>query len=661
MEERAKTILNNLAYNCEFGILVGDKESLSHLLDGVIREKDVIYSEILDKGKRIIVRSGEKQIIPYKEYTCSVVSKQIVHIEDELFMDKELKPDQDEVIGYVRLFVSLSGLLDKTIQIKKTIFSILIIIILISILTAFLGTKFLISRPLEPLLAGTKKISSGDLSHRVKMISKDEIGDLAVSFNNMIEDLEKSRNTILTAKDYTDNIIKSMIDILIVIDPDGIIKTINIAALNLLGYEEKEIINKPMSILFEKESSKKTSNIIFNDKAMKELIKNGSISNYEIECLTKSGKKIQVIINGSVLYDQLERITGIVCIFRDITVLKRAEQAVRDSEQKLRAIIEHTEDVIFIKDARDRYLLINPSGCRYFGHSENEIIGKKDNDILDSNYLSRIRESDLHVRNTRKPYSYENHKIIDSIEKNFLMIKFPYFSPTGESLGIVCIGRDITHQKENEKKISESLKEKEILLKEIHHRVKNNLQIISSLLNLQTQYIKGKKILDLFQESQNRIKSMALIHEKLYSSEDLAKINFPEYIHNLADDLYNSYTIDPGNIFIDVSVDNIAIGIDLAVPCGLIINELVSNALKYAFPPEHTGKGIIKIKFHSLNSNNIELIVSDNGIGMPKNFDFKNIKTLGLHLVTLLVEKQLEGNLQLIKRHGTKFKINFKV
>jgi len=223
--------------------------------------------------------------------------------------------------------------------------------------------------------------------------------------------------------------------------------------------------------------------------------------------------------------------------------------------------------------------------------------------------------------------------------------------------GHVVVLRDITRRKQTEEKIRASLKEKEVLLKEIHHRVNNNLQIISSLLSLQSEYVKDARCTASLEESRNRIRTMALVHEKLYQSENLASINLKEYVKSLVSGLVRSYRVNTDRITPKTNVEDIFLGVDTAIPCGLIINELVSNALKHAFPDR---KGEITVTLHSVDDI-IELTVSDNGIGIPDNIDFKAAETLGLHLVTILAEDQLEGEITLDRSKGTSFKITFKV
>jgi two-component sensor histidine kinase len=228
-------------------------------------------------------------------------------------------------------------------------------------------------------------------------------------------------------------------------------------------------------------------------------------------------------------------------------------------------------------------------------------------------------------------------------------------------VGIRGIMIDMTDRKKAEAQIQKDLKEKEVLLKEIHHRVKNNLQIISSLLGLQARYIQDEKFLNIFKECQNRVRSMALVHEKLYQARDLAIIDFQEYVDFLIRGLYRSYGVSPEHIPYKIHVEDITIAIDLAVPCGLIINELVSNALKYAFPESFQEKGKIDIKLHQIDEKEVELVVRDNGIGLPKNIDLKKTKTLGLQLVSLLAESQLAGTAACDRKKGTRFQIRFPI
>ena len=217
--------------------------------------------------------------------------------------------------------------------------------------------------------------------------------------------------------------------------------------------------------------------------------------------------------------------------------------------------------------------------------------------------------------------------------------------------------QQIIERKQVEEQIKSSLKEKEILLSEIHHRVKNNMQIIISLLRLQSAKITDEKYADILKNAESRIRSMALIHETLYKSKDFANIDVTDYVKNLTNQIVRSYTVNPNKIRLKIDTEDISLGLDHAIPCGLIINELISNSLKYAFPKDREGE--IKIVLQAINPHEVELTVSDDGIGIPAEIEIKKTESLGLQLVQLLAENQLEGSIALDRDGGTSFRIRF--
>ncbi len=229
-------------------------------------------------------------------------------------------------------------------------------------------------------------------------------------------------------------------------------------------------------------------------------------------------------------------------------------------------------------------------------------------------------------------------------------------APIVESGYVNVYGLDITARWRAEERLKKSLEEKEVLLREIHHRVKNNLQIIVSLLSLQSEYIQDERAVELFRESQFRVKSMALLHERLYQTEDLAHINFSDYIRDMTNELLASYGPDAGNIKLKIDVGDVFPSINVAVPCALIINELVSNCLKHAFPGDRTGE--IRVAFKCDKQGKYTLAVGDNGVGIAGDAAVPGGRTLGLQLVHTLAE-QIEASVVLDKSAGTLFKISF--
>jgi PAS domain S-box-containing protein len=299
----------------------------------------------------------------------------------------------------------------------------------------------------------------------------------------------------------------------------------------------------------------------------------------------------------------------------------------------------------------------NPSAANLLGYSIEDLNGIPLSSIFAN---KQDAEEIFSIKNYQNFYRSQNINNVDTVfkaknnEKIPVSISICPLIENKELMGLVCIGNDIKDVKKVEK-VEKSLEEKNVLLSEIHHRVKNNLQIISSLLNLQSHYIDDEKDKIIFKDSQSRVKSMAMIHEKLYQSLDFSKVDFKGYIFSLTTHLFQTYNTNSENVKLNLDVEDIALNMDTAIPCGLIINELLSNSLKYAFP--HGKKGCINIKLKSEDSLLI-LEIEDNGIGFPEGYDFDNNDSLGLQLVSSLV-RQIEGKLEIIAKDGTKFKIIF--
>ena len=221
-----------------------------------------------------------------------------------------------------------------------------------------------------------------------------------------------------------------------------------------------------------------------------------------------------------------------------------------------------------------------------------------------------------------------------------------------------AFGHDLTELRRAEGKIKSSLKEKETLLHEVHHRVKNNMQVINSLLKLQSNNIEDKNVKEILKDSQSRVYAMSAVHETLHGSENLSEIDLKSYLSKITTSIYQTYSTDHQKIKLNNNVEEAPISLNQAYPLGLTINELVSNSLKYAFPNDRTGE--ITVNIEKLE-NELELTITDNGIGMSKGFDWKNTKSLGLKLVRTLVENQLDGSIDLDNSNGTKFTIKFNI
>ncbi|WP_442940371.1 PAS domain-containing sensor histidine kinase [Nostoc sp.] len=350
----------------------------------------------------------------------------------------------------------------------------------------------------------------------------------------------------------------------------------------------------------------------------------------------------------------------------EITERQRIEEALRESEQRFRAAFHQAAVGIAHVAIDGSWLLVNQKLCDLLGYTleELQLLTFQDitypNDLnTDLKYVEQILAGNIQTYSMEKRYFRKDNSIVWVNLTVSLMRE-----SSGEPKYFISVVEDISEQKaaqrerkQWEEQIKASLLEKEVLVKEIYHRVKNNLQVISSLLNLQSAYIKDKEDLVIFQQSQQRIASMALVHEKLYQSQDLAKINLGEYIRDLVASLFTAYEVNEDAITLTINTkDCIFIGLDTAIPCSLIIHELVSNSLKYAFIKG--SNGAINIEIKKTINNNLTLIVSDNGIGLPLNFDFKKLASLGWELVDALTD-QLAGNINITGSTGVEFQVTF--
>lgn len=380
----------------------------------------------------------------------------------------------------------------------------------------------------------------------------------------------------------------------------------------------------------------------------------------ELEHTCKDGSTVWAEIKVSALRDDDGKMVGILGVSRDITERKLAEEVVREAERRYKAIFDSQLQMVYIHNEQGIMLDANDYALERLGYTRDDLGKVSMQDILHQEDIPKIFEgmADIWAK------GFMEHPIeISLVTKSGEIIWVETFGISLERSVDHYIGlgmaRDITERKRAEDEIKTSLREKEILLKEIHHRVKNNLQIVSSLLNLQSETIEDPRILSGLKDNQNRVKSMALIHEKLYGSKDVSVIDLKDYIHSLIMDLAQSCNVDSDRITIRENIENLEIGIDKAIPCGLIINELVSNSMKYAFPDTRAGE--IQVSLKPLKNKNVELMVSDNGVGLPKDLDIRKTDSLGLHLVTILVEDQLDGSYQINNKMGTKFTITFSI
>jgi PAS domain S-box-containing protein len=441
----------------------------------------------------------------------------------------------------------------------------------------------------------------------------------------------------------------------------------NVVASTMLGYANEELLElTPRDIC-------PPDTISLMPDIVKKIQAEGRAT-FEFVHLAKDGRRIPVEISSHTF--NLERKKVTLSIVRDITERKNSEEKLKraknelerrveertaelkESQERYRQLFNSGQDYILVHGYREdqpgNFMEANDRACEVLGYTREEFLGMTvfDIDAADSttdapSIIKELMETG-HALFEQVHVSRDGGKV--PVEINTHIIDF-----RGDKVAL-SICRDITERKLAENRILESLKEKEVLLQEVHHRVKNNMNVIISLLNLQSRCIRDRDALKVFQDAQSRIKAMARVHEKLYQSDDFTRINISDYIETLTRDLFQSYNVDERRISLEVRVGDVSLGLDSLIPCGLIINELVSNSIKHAF--EGREKGRISM---ALGADGPErtLHVSDDGIGLPEEISVDKTATLGLTLVGSLV-LQLQGTLELIRNPGeTTFKVTF--
>ncbi|MBI5632347.1 MAG: PAS domain S-box protein [Nitrospirae bacterium] len=515
--------------------------------------------------------------------------------------------------------------------------------------------------PIESLAANARNISAGQMFTPVRVEDGDEIGDMSSAFNIMTSRLLESIDSLEARNVLLNNIMNSLTHPFYVIDAgDYTIKLANPAA----GFSDQSEARTCYALTHQKDKPCSDSEHPCVIELIRQEKKPVVVEHVHYD---EQGKPLIVEIHGYPIFDKDHNVIQVIEYIFDITARKKMEEDLHVSEQKNRTITATAKDAIIMVDENDSVLFWNPAAEMIFGYSEEEVLGRELHDLIGS---TSYREAYLKGLETFRQTGAGAAvgQTIEMKAKKKDGTEFPVELSLSAFLVkdrwcAVGIARDITQRKLAEDKMIESLREKELLLQEIHHRVKNNMQVIASLLDLQLGFVQGRQPQEIFSDIKNRIKSMALVHERLYLSKDLTKIDFHDYLETLISNLYRFYNVSMARVVLKLEVSDIAIGIDTAIPCGLIVNELITNALKYAFPGDRAGElGVLFRKTGESDEGRelFEMTVQDNGIGMPEDLDLKGVKTLGLYLVTTLAEHQLQGTIELNRTNGTGFRIRFR-
>lgn len=436
----------------------------------------------------------------------------------------------------------------------------------------------------------------------------------------------------------------------VIIEENKLISLVNMQFTSLTGYSKNEIEGKmEWTEIFSQEDISQMKEY----HQLRRVNPDYAPRNYEARIVTRNGAVKPVHLTVAMIPGTEKSMASIL----DMTELRRSKMAIKESQERFKSIFENAAEAIILFDCQGNIVEFNGKFKETFGFKNGEIIGQNfvhmGSMMGMHNEESRKILNDLISGNELKQVEWilenkEGKKIIFRVRPSLIKTKTSV-------IGILLIMEDITELKNVENSLKYSLKEKEVLLREIHHRVKNNLQIISSLLSLQRLQVEDPQTADILWECQGRVRAMAMIHENIYQSQDIGRINFKNYVEMLLYDIFNLYRVNKKSVILEMRIGGVKMGIETAMPCGLVINELATNSIKHAFPQ---GNGIIKIELKTDDDAHI-LIIEDDGIGLPENLDPQKSKKLGLMVVNTLVN-QLNGKMEIDRTNGTKFIIKFR-
>ncbi|MBD2465060.1 PAS domain S-box protein [Oscillatoria sp. FACHB-1407] len=455
-------------------------------------------------------------------------------------------------------------------------------------------------------------------------------------------------------------IVEDQTELITRFQPDGTLLFVNDAYCRYFGLQPDQIIGQQYQpVIYEADREKVA-------QAVATMSLDNPMVTIENRVIVGDGVRWTQWINRA-LFDQNQQFIEFQSVGRDVTERKQAEIALENSQRFIQKIADTAPVLLYVYDFIENQMIYSNRDTANLLNRQGNLTDTDNDAAKDYALRASLHLDDLvQVSEWRQQwYTMTEGNVLQreyrlnqgNGESRYFQCQETLFSRTDEGAPqqVLGVAVDITDRKMLQK-LQASLKEKQVLLQEIHHRVKNNLQIVYSLLRLQTRHSSDPHLISSLLESQNRIKSIALVHEKLYRSDDIAKIDFSQYINSLAAYLFSAYKVDSNAIALETEIDSIILGIGQAVPCGLIINELVSNALKYAFPGNL--RGTITITLHTQEQSQIVLCVKDNGVGLPESLDLTEPTSLGLQLVQDFVD-QLDGNIQIDRSPGTTFTVTF--
>jgi len=444
------------------------------------------------------------------------------------------------------------------------------------------------------------------------------------------------------------NLFDNLIDVYYRTDAKGRFIMLSPSIEALLGYQPEELLGVNVADLYVDRKKR--------DLLTQRLMNEKWVEGFETRLKTKNGSVIWASTNAKLLRDQTGHVLGIEGLTRDITEHKRIEKALRESELQYRVIFDNSPLGILQVDPQGTITYCNDMAIELFRSSRRSLMGFN----LPRQLLNeKFKEADKIARSGKTTVFEGSYTSVTGNKTSIFRVIFNPIEPGHSPSACIVTIEDIAERIEAEKKLKAALAEKEVLLREIHHRVKNSMQVMSGLLQLQCDRMDDRELKQAFEDSQNRIIAMALVHQILYQSENLAHINLSDYLQRLSQALQSALDGNQGSVTLAVHAQDILLGLEVAVPCGLAINELLSNSYKHAFPQGCAGQ--ITVEAYAAGNGEASIVVSDNGVGLPSDLDLSGSNSLGLYLVSGLVETQLGGKLRMENQNGARISLRFNV
>ncbi len=649
-------------------------EPLSKRISGNLQKK----IQTKQKNSFVIETEGDKFIIGYDEIKISSGMEGYTFGGNFESIDHK-KGNKGESWIIIEL-IPFSNIIEQTTKFVTDLWVVGIILTIIFALTSFiLGKKT--AKPLKELIKQTKQITKGDYDFKIIVDRDDEIGELALAFNQMTKYLRESTTSItnlntlnqqllateqqlratnkqLIANDYelkkekefSEKIIETATAIIVGLDKNHIIRIFNKGAEIITGYTKAEVLGKDWFKIFFPKEMLNEMNQVWEDAWGIES------HSYINPILSKKGKEIIVSWQITGIYDDEDTSKHLlISIGEDITERKKKEK----EYLLLSTAVTQSPSVIAITNTEGILEYVNPKFTELTGYTIEEAVGQNPR-ILKSGELPDEVYVDLWATiSSGKEWRGEFHNKKKNGELFWEAAAIsPIFDKQGRIINYIKVAKDITEHKLAEEQIKKDLKIQTALIQEIYHRTKNNMAVISAMLSMQARNSDSEYVKSTFREIRNKIKAMSLVHQKLYQANDLSNISLKDYIEDLTKLIMQSYCYLSKKTKLKFDLQDVKISIDSAIPLGLIINELISNIFKHAFPNSQEGE--IFIRLFKEDNETINLELSDNGVGFPKDFDPLKDGSMGLASVFSIVENQLKGEISVKSENGLKWYIKIK-